>query len=238
MSDHEARFGELHELALRLGIAVGDVALFDRALTHASIVAEADAPAQDYEALEFLGDAVLGLAAAHALFETLPDRTPGEYSRMRAGLVNRDAVARVAKELDIAPAIRLGRGEELSGGRQRTALIADCLEALIGAVYLDSGWEAAREFVVRVFGQEIVRARRQDRVWDFKSRLQNFCQGERIPLPKFEVIRSEGPDHEKEFEVRVLVRGEPAGTGRGSTKKEAAQNAAREALEREGQCFD
>jgi ribonuclease-3 len=191
----------------------------------------------DYESLEFLGDAVLGLAVAHHLFEALPDRTPGEYSRMRAGLVNRKCVARVARMLDIAPVIRLGKGEEQAGGRHRTALLADCMEAVIGAVYLACGWEPARDFVVRAFGEELDRSEHEDNLWDFKSRLQNYCQGEKMSLPDFVVVRAEGPDHDKEFEIEVFLRGEPAGRGRGRSKKEAEQHAAKAALEYEGQHF-
>ncbi len=237
MNDTKERAETLRVLAARLGIAVQNMTLLDRALTHASVVAEASGSLLDYESLEFLGDAVLGLAVADYLFAKYPDRTPGEYSRMRAGVVSRRSVARVAHELDIAPAIRLGKGEEHSGGRQRTALVADCLEALIGAVYLDSGWEAARDFVTRSFRRELQNACGEKEVWDFKSCLQNHCQAERIALPVFKVIRSEGPDHCKEFEVEVWVRGQPMGRGRGTSKKEAEQNAAREALEREGHHF-
>lgn len=238
MDDRDARSEVLRALAARLGIDVHDFALFDRALTHASLVAESVEATSDYEALEFLGDAVLGLAVAHRLFELTPERTPGDYSRLRAGLVNRGCVARVAQALDLGPVIRLGKGEELSGGRERTALLADCLEALIGAVYLDSGWETARAFVDRIFEEEIAQCLRQERVWDYKSRLQNYCQAQHMPLPQFDVIRSEGPDHCKEFEVEVALRGRPVGRGRGATKKEAEQQAARAALESEGYCFD
>jgi len=237
MGDSEVRARELAGLASRLGIVIQDTALFERALTHSSLIAETSEPTRDYESLEFLGDAVLGLAVAHHLFEVLPERTPGEYSRIRSGLVNRRVVARGAQGLAIAPVIRLGKGEELSGGRERTALLADCLEALIGAIYLDSGWNVAREVVVRIFAREFNRSLHSDRVWDFKSRLQNYCQAERIPLPQFVLVRSEGPDHRKEFEVEVWIKNEPHGRGRGSTKKEAEQNAARAALERAGQHF-
>lgn len=222
---------QLRALMERLGFIVHDLELLDRALTHASISAEQVSPAYDYESLEFLGDAVLGLAVAHYLFEHLPDCTPGEYSRMRASLVNRRCLARIGHALDIAPAIRLGKGEESAGGRQRTALLADCLEAMIGVVYLDQGWEAAHNFVVATFEEEFEQATGAEVGWDFKSRLQHLCQAERIPLPQFEVVRSEGPDHKKEFEVEVYLRGEPAGRGFGLSKKEAEQNAARMALE-------
>jgi ribonuclease-3 len=182
-----------------------------------------------------LGDAVLGLAIAHNLFERMPDLRPGDYSRMRAGLVNRKTVARVGAALDIAPHVRLGKGEELSGGRQRIALLADCMEALIGAIYLDHGYEPARDFVVRVFASEVESARQSNLHGDYKSRLQNYCQAQRIALPSFNLVRSEGPDHQKEFEVEVTLRGEPRGRGTGSTIKEAEQQAAREALLQEGQ---
>ena len=237
MEEPANRMEQLREISARLGLDIQDLSLLDRALTHASIFAETRGPILDYESLEFLGDAVLGLAVAHFLYERMPDRTPGEYSRMRAGLVNRRCLARLAGELEIASAIRLGKGEEQAGGRQRASLLADCIEALLGALYLDQGWESARAFVSRVFAGEFERELSAKKIWDFKSRLQNYCQAERIPLPHFEVVRSEGPDHRKRFEVEVSLRGEPVGRGRGTTKKEAEQNAARAALEHEGQLF-
>ena len=228
------REAELESLLDRLGLGVQDFDLLDRALTHASIQSEQSGPAYDYESLEFLGDAVLSLAVAHHLFVHAPDRTPGEYSRMRAGIVNQQGLAQVADRIQIGPAIRLGKGEEMSGGRNRAALLADCLEALIGAVYLDRGIDAAQRFVAQTFREELESASRTDVGWDHKSRLQQYCQAERIALPRFELVRSEGPDHQKLFEVEVYLRGEPAGRGTGLSKKEAEQNAARLALLREG----
>ncbi|HIJ64543.1 MAG TPA: ribonuclease III [Candidatus Hydrogenedentes bacterium] len=238
MNENGERGDELRAFATRLGFEVNRIELLDRALTHASIAGDAHGPRYDYETLEFVGDAALGLAVADYVYRHVPGRTPGEYSRMRAGLVNRRCLARVAQRLGIAPAIRLGKGEELAGGRKRDALLADCLEALIGAVFLDQGWAAAREFVIRVFHGELDRQRTENRVWDFKSRLQHYSQANRIGLPQFTVVRSEGPDHKKEFEVEVFLRGEAAGRGTGFSKKEAEQRAARAALEREGQHFD
>jgi len=234
MSEIEDRVAELQGLAARLGYTMRDVSLFDRALTHASSLDET-AGALDYESLEFLGDAVLGLAIAHHLFDSMPNRRPGDYSRLRAGLVNRKSVARVGRELQITPHIRLGKGEELSGGRGRVALVADCMEALIGAIYLDGGYDAARAFVVEVFSGEVANARDSNLHGDYKSRLQNHCQAERMALPKFNLIASEGPDHQKRFEVEVIIRNTAMGRGTGSTIKEAEQQAAREALVREGQ---
>lgn len=225
------RADQLRALMSRLGFEMRNLELLDRALTHASITAEEEGTLYDYESLEFLGDAALGLAVAHYLFEHKPDCTPGEYSRMRANLVNRRCLARLGQKLNIAPAIRLGKGEESAGGRNRSSLLADCLESLIGAIYLDQGWEAAHRFVVHTFQEELQLATRAEAGWDYKSRLQHLCQAERIALPRFEVVRSEGPDHKKEFEVEVYLRGVPAGRGTGLSKKEAEQNAARVALE-------
>lgn len=228
------REAELETLRDRLDLGVRDVDLLDRALTHASIQSEQSGPAYDYESLEFLGDAVLSLAVAHHLFVHAPDRTPGEYSRMRAKVVNQHELAQVAERIEIGPAIRLGKGEEMSGGRTRAALLADCMEALIGAIYLDRGLNTAMQFVERIFRDELAAASRADAGWDHKSRLQQYCQAEKYPLPRFELVRSEGPDHRKVFEVEVYLRGEPAGRGSGQSKKEAEQNAARKALVREG----
>jgi ribonuclease-3 len=231
MTDEDSRRDALREFAAGLGISFADLTLMDMALTHASMAADGPDAPPDYESLEFLGDAVLGLAAAHYLFERHPGLTPGEYTRLRAALVNRDTVARVGAALDIAPLIRLGRGEEMSGGRTRKALIADCTEALIGAVYLDCGWDCAREFVIRIFGDEFVRVEQASHTEDYKSRLQEYCQAKRLPLPVFEVVEEHGPDHEKEFVVEVCVDSAPCGRGRGRSKKEAQQQAAREALQ-------
>ncbi|MDZ4857874.1 MAG: ribonuclease III [Candidatus Hydrogenedentes bacterium] len=225
---------ELRSLTTRLELGLESIELLDRALTHASIQSEQSGPSYDYESLEFLGDAALSLAVAHYLFAHAPDRSPGEYSRMRASLVNQQCLAQVAERLQIAPVIRLGKGEEMSGGRNRSALLADCLEALIGTVYVERGWDATHRLVVSVFRAELEHATRTDTGWDHKSRLQHYCQAEKIPLPRFELVRSDGPDHQKLFEVEVILRGVAAGRGSGLNKKEAEQNAARAALTREG----
>ncbi len=234
MPDKDARRLELEPFVAALEIEIADYALLDRALTHASAVDDSS-PQSNYEALEFVGDAALGLAIAQCLYETIPNRTPGEYSKIRASVVNRRVLAKIADSLGIAPVIRLGKGEEQAGGRQRTALLADCLEALIGAMYLDQGWGAVRAFVERVFAKELSKAQAEGRIWDYKSRLQTYCQAERMELPKFTIVRSSGPEHRKEFEVEVSLRDTPAGRGIGPTKKEAEQNAAKAALALEGQ---
>lgn len=230
MLDEAGRDAALRAFAHEHGVDVGDVELFDRALTHASIAADGPDAPPDYESLEFLGDAVLGLAAAHYLFKTLPGLTPGEYTRLRAALVNRDSVARVGTQMNLAPLVRLGRGEEMSGGRHRRALIADCLEAFIGAVYLDSGWATARGFVERLFSAEFARAQVTAISGDSKSRLQEYCQARQWSLPEFVVVEESGPDHDKHFTIEVRVDGQPRGCGEGRSKKSAQQEAARAAL--------
>ncbi len=229
--DDLERLESLRALAERLGLAVENYGLLDQAFTHASSLPESsDARRRDNESLEFLGDAVLELAVSHYLYDALPGRTPGEYTRLRASLVNRNTVARVAKQLDIAPLIRLGKGEETGGGRKRSALLADCLEAVIGAAYLDAGWPQARDFVLRAFAAELELICQGTPTWDYKSLLQNYCQARHIALPRFEIVRCEGPDHRKRFEVEVHVSSRPCGRGEGMSKKEAEQCAARQAL--------
>lgn len=204
----DSREAELTALLRRLDLEGADLETVDRALTHASTATEEGGVRFDYEALEFLGDAVLGLVVAEYLFEACPEHTPGEYSRMRAGLVNRKKLAELAKAIDLGPAIRLGRSEEKSGGRKRSALLADCFEALIGAVHLSKGIEATRAFIVGVMKDDLDRVVSEGVVWDYKSRLQHYCQAERLDLPEFNVVHEEGPDHLKHFEVEVLIAGE------------------------------
>lgn len=220
----------LRSLAREHGFSISDPALFDRALTHASMAADGPDAPPDYESLEFLGDAVLGLAAAHYLFQRRPGLTPGEYTRLRAALVNRDCVARVGDRMGIAPLVRLGRGEEMAGGRQRKALVSDCTEALIGALFLDSGWQEAQALVGRMFDVEFARAEQAAISEDYKSRLQELCQARRMALPEFEVLEASGPDHRKEFLVEARIEGTSMGQGRGRSKKEAQQQAAKAAL--------
>lgn len=238
MNKTDTRLETLRGLADRLGLEMNDYGLLDRALTHASAAGESDAEGEDYESLEFLGDAVLGLVTADFLVANAPGHGPGAYSQMRASVVNQKALAQVAGRLDIAPAIRLGKGEESSGGRERPALLSDCMESIIAALYLDKGFDEARAFVCRVFAEELERALSSKGILDYRSRLQNYCQIEQIPLPEFVVVRSSGPDHDREFAIEVRVKGKVTGRGSGKTKKEAEQNAARAALEHEGELPD
>jgi len=230
----ENRDALLRQFTMRVGVELSDLGLLDNALTHASYLPVQETGVRDYESLEFLGDAVLGLAIATYLFERYPEKTPGEYTKLRATVVNRKAVARVAQVLEIAPLIRLGKGEESIGGRKRNALLADSMEAVIGAIYLTAGWQVAQEFVVKAFDDELEQACAATPTWDYKSMLQTYCQAQRQGLPQFDVTRSSGPDHHKHFEIQVRIGEEICGHGEGYSKKEAEQNSAFQALKQAG----
>lgn len=225
----------------RLGYRFRDPALLATALTHSSAVPEmraAEAPAAglaaiDNERLEFLGDAVLDLLASEYLVEKFPYWTEGQLSRSRAYLVNAHALVEAAKRLGIGQFLRLGRGEEKTGGREKAAIIADALEAVVGAVYLDAGLEAARELLRRLVFEnalEVIGERIADS--DRKSALQELLQGQGRPPAEYRLAREEGPDHQKQFHIEVWSLGELLASGNGSTKKEAEQKAARAALAR------
>lgn len=224
---------QLRQFMDRVGLELSDHTLLDNALTHASYLPGKRAELRDYESLEFLGDAVLDLVVSEYLLERFPEKTPGEYTTLRATVVNKKAVARVAHFLEIAPLIHLGKGEESIGGRKREALLADSMEAVIGAVFLTAGWKIAQQFVLESFKNELEQACASPPAWDYKSMLQTHCQAQRYGLPQFDIIGSSGPDHHKYFEVQVIVGEEVYGFGAGYSKKEAEQNAAYQALKRE-----
>lgn len=213
--------------------------LLDQALTHRSHVNESrDRGCQHNERLEFLGDAVLSLLVSEYLAGAFPDSSEGELSKLKARLVSESFLAQAARRLDLGGLLRLGRGEELTGGREKSSLLANALEAVIAAVYLDGGLEAARAFTLRAFEPEVQSLeRRNGGEWspvgeDFKTRLQEWCQKRFDSLPQYELLAESGPDHQKRFEVRIRVGADVLGLGMGRTKKEAEQMAAREALRR------
>lgn len=227
----------------RLGYQFRDKQLLVTALTHSSAIPELRAVAeaagldssaiQDNERLEFLGDAVLDLLASEFLVAAYPDWREGQLSRSRAHLVNSYALQDAAKRLGIGEFLRLGRGEEKTGGREKGAILADALEAVVAAIYLDSGLSAAQELLHRALFSHI-RGDRSQRMADSdrKSALQEFLQGRGLPPAEYRLAREEGPDHQKVFYVEVWSLGECLATGDGNTKKEAEQKAARSALER------
>lgn len=218
------------EFCQKLQIPETCAPLVEQALTHRSALAEG--VAQSNERLEFLGDAVLGFIVTEKLYTLFPDRAEGDLSRARALVVSRRTLAQVAKQLGVDQVLRLSAGEEAQGGRQRGSILADAVEALIAAVYLQAGMEEARRFVWRVLGDVIQRAPDASRAHDYKSRLQEKTHALLRQTPEYEVISETGADHDKTFCVQVRLGDIVLGTGTGKSKKDAEQAAAREALEK------
>lgn len=183
------------------------------------------------ERLEFLGDAVLGLTAAELLFRQLPAAPEGELTRLRAVLVRGPTLAHFATGLNLGDYLRLGRGEAASGGQRRQTILAGAFEALVGAVYLDRGRDVAREFIVGLLRPVLERVLAEDVSKDYKSRLQELVQAQLKLTPAYRVVSEEGPEHCKIFSVTAQVGDRVLGWGRGQSKQEAQQEAAREALE-------
>jgi ribonuclease III len=223
---------ELSALEACIGYQFRQQALLAQALTHKSRAHEDVTGEQRHnESLEFLGDAVLGLLVAEALCERLPETTEGQKSQLKAALVSTTTLTAMAERVSLGAHLRLGRGEEKTGGRQKPALLADACEALIAALYLDGGLEPARRFVLAALASEIeAAATRGFRGTDFKSRLQEVLQRRGQPLPTYEVVATAGPDHRKVFTVEVRVTDRMLATAEGLTKKDAEQQAAALAL--------
>ena len=205
--------------------------LLVRALTHKSHSHEAkDDDAHHNETFEFLGDAVLGFVVADILFHRYPSLDEGALSKMKAYLVSATSLAAKARAYGMGDVILLGIGEEKSGGRKKDSLLANLFEALIAAVYLDGGTEAARRLIEKTFDEDLASINEEDLLFhDYKTALQELAQGRGLPLPDYNVIAEEGPDHEKRFIVEVKV-GRLVARGEGTSKKEAQQQAARHAL--------
>lgn len=216
----------------RLGHRFKDPGLLDRALTHVSAISGDKARIESYQRLEFLGDRVLGLVISDMLYTAFPDVPEGELSRRLAELVRAEACAEVADAMELGPAIRLGTGEASSGGRRKRALLSDICEAVIAAVYLDGGLEAARGLVERYWRERMMSPRRP--LQDGKTALQEWAQGRGLPAPAYTVTERTGPDHHPLFRVEVVVQGFEAARGEGRPKRMAEQAAATSFLTREG----
>jgi len=224
---------EFDVLQRRIGYRFRDRGLLEHALTHRSRAAEdASGGVADNESLEFLGDAVLGFVVADALFRQYPESNEGQKSKIKAAVVSTQSLARHAEAMGLGDHLILGRGEEKTGGRQKQALLADGYEALIAAIYLDGGFEAAADFLRRELKDAIDAGSELAYAQDFKSALQERLQALGRPLPEYRVLGEAGPDHRKTFSVEVVVGEDVLGTATGKAKKEAEQEAARLALAR------
>jgi ribonuclease III len=218
----------LEALEARLAYRFRDRELLRLALTHRSYAFEAGGLPTN-ERLEFLGDAVLGLVVTVHIFQRFPDEAEGRLAKLRAAAVNTSALAAVGRSLGLGAAVLLGRGEEQSGGTDKASILADTLEATIGAVYLDGGIEQVTRLVERLFGELVADFATRRESLDYKTSLQEVTAARLSSLPQY-TVTEEGPDHEKRFTAEVAVAGEHLGTGRGRSKKEAEQAAAREAF--------
>jgi ribonuclease III len=211
------------ELRHALGVAIMPMSL-ERALTHRSYAYENDNPPTN-ERLEFLGDSVLGLVVTDTLFRSYPSMPEGQLAKLRAAVVQMRALAEVARGLNLGSYIRLGRGEEVTGGRNKSSILADTLEAVIGAVYIDCGLAEASALVHRLFDPVIDRSARLGAGLDWKTSLQELTAARVLGVPDYQVEES-GPDHQKSFRAVVRVGGRVLGSGEGRSKKEAEQHAA------------
>jgi ribonuclease-3 len=202
------------------------------ALTHRSYVNEHPGEGlEDNERLEFLGDAVIDLAVSHRLMERFPEASEGELSKMRAAVVDEPGLAGLARAFGVGPLLRLGRGEELTGGRNKPSLLADAMEAVVAAVYLEGGLPAVLSLVDRYLAEVFERAGAGTLDRDYKTQLQELAQSRFRLAPRYQVVAELGPDHAKSFQVEVELRGAVVGRATGRSKKDAEQAAARQALE-------
>lgn len=225
------------KISAALGYQFRDPALLQVALTHRSYTSEHGPPKGtpavygcDNERLEFLGDAVLDLVIAEMLWHLAPNAREGELSRLRAAVVNEATLADVAAQIGIGQCLRLGRGEDRRGGRTRPSILADALEAVFAAVYLDGGFQAAKEVIARLLASRVEQVMARG-VQDYKSTLQELLQARYKITPRYELVASYGPDHDREHEVELRAGDVVTARGRGRSKKDAEQAAARLALE-------
>jgi len=217
---------DIERLATQIGHRFEDAEVLLEALTHASYRNENRDCERDNERMEFLGDAVLGAVMSHRLADTFPDAHEGTLTRYKAVLVSELGLAQTARELDLGDHLRLGKGEEASGGREKDSVLANAMEAVFAAVYLDGGYEAVFELVGRVYGGRLAAVGGAEERLDFKTKLQERVQAEQRGIPTYDIIAVSGPDHERRYEAVVHVGGEEVGRGTGRSKKLAEQAAA------------
>lgn len=222
---------ELARLQKHIAYTFRNVDLLEEALTHKSYINETKKKtAKDNERLEFLGDAVLDLVICQALMERFPDVPEGDLSKMKAKIVNEDTLSQIAQTMDIGSSLLLGKGEEITKGSEKPSLLANALEALIAAVYLDTGLEASRDVILKHFKLSLKKVAPGEILFDYKTALQEYSQKHFGTLPVYRVVNESGPDHQKRFEIETWVNGKACGIGVGKSKKAAEQESAEAAL--------
>jgi ribonuclease III len=228
----EERLASLKELEERLGYRFNEMMWLDQALTHKSYIHQTNTLKNvSNEVLEFLGDAVLNLAVGHLLIQKFPEAQEGMLSRKRAHLVKQSSLASLSKELQLERYLLLGKGELQNGGMKKASILANAYEALIGAIYMDSGFSPTLEIISRHFESYLQSETAFPLFDDYKSQLQEYSQGTLGLSPQYRVVQESGPDHDKRFQASVIIGSEVKGMGCGKSKKEAEQEAAKNALE-------
>ncbi|MCK9274205.1 MAG: ribonuclease III [Syntrophales bacterium] len=218
---------DFYEFEKLIGYRFGNISLLKEALTHSSFVNENQSLGyHDNERLEFLGDAVLQLCISEIIYKKFPDHDEGSLSKMRASLVTEQPLAEVSRKLNVSKWLHLGKGESTSGGREKNSILANALEAIIAAVFLDGGYAEVKAVVSSIFDSLFF----EQPYRDTKSLLQEFCQARYKLIPQYAMIQEYGPDHDKTFEIEVIVNNHTRQRGIGKNKKEAEQNAATKAL--------
>jgi len=221
----------LNKLQEKLEYKFKNTAFLGEALSHRSYTQTvSDAPFQSYERLEFLGDSILGMVVAEALYRKFSSLGEGELTKTKANLVNEHTLSKISREITLNKYVKLSEEEEKAGGRERNSIIADCLEAVIGAIFLDGGIRAARKFVKSQFLSRFNEIVNDQELRNFKGELLELIQSKSSHAPRYEVLKTEGPDHKKKFTVAVFLVKHKLGSGKGLNKKEAEQHAARQAL--------
>lgn len=223
----------LKEFEKRLGISFKHRELLKCALMHKSYANENRLPySSNNERSEYLGDAVLELAISKILYENFPEHSEGDLSKLRAAIVNEEQLAELAREIDLGKYLFLGKGEDQTGGRDKPSLLSDAYEAVLGAIFLDRGFDKAVKVISKNFERIIKQVGGQGFVNDYKTRLQEVVQRKLRTVPRYKMAGESGPDHNKTFEINLFVAGELMSTGKGASKKSAEQDAARQALEK------
>jgi ribonuclease-3 len=218
---------ELQLFERHAGIRFKELAALNQAFTHRSYANELSETAPNNERLEFLGDSVLGMVVSEYLYQTLPDQPEGELARIKSFVVSEASLSEISKKLRVDNFILIGKGEEYSGGRSKKAILADALEAIIGAYFLDSGFMPARKFVHDILIPEINKVLENRHAKDYKTLLQELVQKRMRTYPRYKVVQRSGPDHDRTFTIDVLISDKAYGPGKGKNKKEAEQDAAR-----------
>ena len=224
---------DLSTLQQTMGVSFSNQSLLEQALIHSSYVNENPGLAlTSNERLEFLGDAVLGMAVAERLYQRFPHLTEGEMTHLRAALVRGETLARMAQAIKLGDYLYLGKGEEVGGGRQRPVNLAGALEAVIAAIFLDRGLATVREFILKLLEPELERVNGQETGFDYKSELQELIQAREQQSPAYYLLEATGPDHDRQFTIEVRAGEQVLGRGSGKSKKAAESEAARSALEK------